>query len=59
MQVLGYRLDNWGSISSRGNDGIFSHHHCIQHWGPPSLLSNVYWDKAAKAWSWPLTSIYY
>jgi hypothetical protein len=26
----GYKLDNWGFIPSRGNDGTFSVYHCIQ-----------------------------
>jgi len=27
---VAHRLDDWGLILSRSNDGIFSPHHCIQ-----------------------------
>jgi hypothetical protein len=40
--VLGYGLDDWGSISSGGWE-FFSSPPCPEWlWGPPSLLSNGY-----------------
>jgi hypothetical protein len=42
---LDYRLDDWGSIPSRGTNEIsFSlPPHPDQQWGTPSPLSNGYW----------------
>jgi hypothetical protein len=61
--VSGYRLDDkrgWSFIAVRSR--IFSSP-CYPDpfWVPPSLLPNEYWHlflrgKAARAWSWPLTS---
>jgi hypothetical protein len=60
--ATGYRLDDRSSIPGGGWE-FFSSTPCPNRlWGPPSLLSNGYWDlfpcgKAAGAWSWPLASI--
>jgi hypothetical protein len=61
--TMGYGLDGRGSISGRAKRFPFTPQHPDQFWSPPSLLPNEYrglvlrW-KAARAWSWPFTSIY-
>jgi hypothetical protein len=52
-------LDDQGSISGRGNDGIFSLRHRIQICSGAHSASYTVGigDKSAEAWSWPLTSI--
>jgi len=61
---LGYRLDDRVSFTGSGNDGMFSLWHRIQtgsgaHPASYQMITGVSFprDKAAGAWSWPLTSI--
>jgi hypothetical protein len=64
----GYGLYAWGvgvQVLVRVRARFTASPHCPGLlWGPPSLLSNVYWcsfseAKAAGAWNCPLTSSYY
>jgi len=64
VQRRGYRTDDRGSIPGRGNDGTSFSSPPLPHrlWSPPNLLSkgdSYAGGKAARAWSWPLTSIYW
>jgi hypothetical protein len=54
---LCYGLDDRGSIPGRGYDEIFSLRHRVQDTYPMRTGSFYPGDKAAGAWSWPLTSI--
>lgn len=40
--VTSYGLDGWGLVPSIGNRCFFTPQHPKEHWGPPSLLYNVY-----------------
>jgi hypothetical protein len=64
--ALGYGLDDGGLgfNSRRGWEFFSSRLRPERLWGPPSLLSNRHQGlflggKAARAWSWPVASIYY
>jgi hypothetical protein len=62
---LGYGLDTRGSIPNKGWAGNFSFRHRVRTgFAPPPPASYAMgtgcsfpWDKAAGAWSWPLTTI--
>jgi hypothetical protein len=41
--VMGYWLDSWDSIPSRGKRFFSTPQHRDQIWGPPRLLSGGYW----------------
>jgi len=62
FESVGYGPDDRGSIPVK-SDLLSTPHYPDRFWGPPSLLSNGCTDssfprdKAAGAWSWPLTSI--
>jgi hypothetical protein len=64
IKKLVYGLDDWGSIPSRGNSGIFYLCHCVQTGSgahatscPMGTAGFSPSGKAARAWRWPLTSI--
>jgi hypothetical protein len=64
--ALGYRLnDQCSRVRFPAGAGNFSLHHCIQNGSGAHLASHpmgtrgsFLWGKAARVWSWPLTSIY-
>jgi hypothetical protein len=59
---LGHGLDDRSYITGRSTGRDFFLHHLVHTGlGPPDILFDGYgepfpWDKAAGAWSWPLTS---
>jgi hypothetical protein len=59
----GYGLNGWGSIPGKAKRFYPTRQGPHRLWGRPTILSNMYRGgdfivgKAARSWSWPLTSI--